>query len=397
MRGWWFKMGLESTDIGLVLATDVGDVANLQTQSKQLVGAVNEVKAMAEAAAETGGGESIVSTNFIIAPSNAINKERADLVLVGGVTNTDALAINVALQTLSTARGEGTFPITVDFLGGSIYVAETIVIPDNFIIRGNGVKISFPLIESFAGFSGDNNIKISGIDVVDNVTGEGSAAIMIGGSGVVEDCKFSTNYALSYCVYAASGTISNCTVTESQASGFYIEGNGYINNCTIIDEQNLYDNLSFWVGIGTISNCTVIGSLYSRIAVSEGVISNIDIQGSVYGEISINIGMITDINIPILNSLAGIVFFSSCIVSNIRIGLIAGGCSGIFLSGGDSMVTNISIGTVGELGIGILGDGTNNLVSNCLIGVLELDAVGISLTGEASIQKNNRVNGVWVA
>lgn len=138
---------MESTDIGLALATDVGDVANLETQSKQLVGAVNEVKAMAEA--DTGEGAGIVPSNFVIAPSNAVNKERADLILTG-VPADDLAAINNAVESLHTARGGNTdITIRIDFLGGNIDLGGNTstngsinVLYDNIHLYGNGVNIT---------------------------------------------------------------------------------------------------------------------------------------------------------------------------------------------------------------------------------------------------------------
>lgn len=82
----------------------------------------------------------VVPSNFVIAPFDAVNKERADLVLTG---TDDITAINQALQDLDTARGGNTdISIRVDFLGGSINnVVSSINVPPNFKLYGNGIKI----------------------------------------------------------------------------------------------------------------------------------------------------------------------------------------------------------------------------------------------------------------
>ena len=89
-----------------------------------------------------------VPTNFVIAPSNAVNKERADLVLTGEPAD-DLLAINNAITMLHTARASNAVAIRIDFLGGNIDLGtktdgSAIVIPvyyDNIHLYGNGVKI----------------------------------------------------------------------------------------------------------------------------------------------------------------------------------------------------------------------------------------------------------------
>ena len=60
------------------------------------------------------------SVFFTIAPADAVNSGRADLVLTGAPAD-DLLAINNAITALHTARGEDTtIAIRIDFLGGTI-------------------------------------------------------------------------------------------------------------------------------------------------------------------------------------------------------------------------------------------------------------------------------------
>jgi len=215
-------MGLESTDIGLVLATDVGDVANLQTQSKQLVGAVNEVKAIAELGGEEVG--SIVPTNFVIAPSNAINKERADLVLTG-VPADDVLAINNAITTLHNARESTDVAIRIDFLGGQIDVgtkndgSAIEIVYENFHLYGNGVTITGEVED----LSHDmiyyvvlvlNNTVFDGFNVL-NTAEFGSGAYVEG--GIIKDCT--ANAETPYGLYLSECVAWNCLGVSNSATG----------------------------------------------------------------------------------------------------------------------------------------------------------------------------------
>ena len=113
------------------------------------------------------------NTNFIIAPSNAVNKERADLVLTGDVDG-DAVAINQAITDLHTTRGNANIAIRVDFLGGtvSLELGNQIRIPyDNFKLYGNGVYIvgegSAQETEGIIHITGDN-VTLDGFDALCN-------------------------------------------------------------------------------------------------------------------------------------------------------------------------------------------------------------------------------------
>ena len=99
-----------------------------------------------------GGGDS-AGLQYTIAPANAVNKEKADLILTG-IPEDDLAAINGAIEMLHAARESTDIAIRIDFLGGIIDVGEksdgsAIVIQyDNIHLYGNGVQITGMVYDS---------------------------------------------------------------------------------------------------------------------------------------------------------------------------------------------------------------------------------------------------------
>ena len=138
------------------------------------------------------------NTNFIIAPSNAVNKERADLVLTGDVDG-DAVAINQAITDLHTTRGNANIAIRVDFLGGtvSLELGNQIRIPyDNFKLYGNGVYIvgegSAQETEGIIHITGDN-VTLDGFDALCNFM-DGPTVTNVGSFNHIVGNTFKSEY-----------------------------------------------------------------------------------------------------------------------------------------------------------------------------------------------------------
>jgi len=145
---------------------------------------------------------------FIIAPADAINKERADLVLTGDPAS-DRTAIQNAITMLHTMRASVDVAIRIDFMGGNIDLGtvtdgSAIVIPlgyDNIHLYGNGVKLTgyvydSDYVETYSVFTNNaDNVIIDGFNIVNNASDYGE-----------------------YGLYN-SGT--NCTITGNTCSGDY--------------------------------------------------------------------------------------------------------------------------------------------------------------------------------
>ena len=177
--------------------------------------------------------------HYSIAPANAVNKERADLVLTG-VPADDLAAINNAIAMLHTARADTDIAIRIDFLGGNIDLGtvtdgSAIVIPvgyDNIHLYGNGVKITGEVYDineenmySVLDSSGNNCI-LDGFDI------HNSGDYGLNNSGT--NCIISGNTCSGGYSYGLSNTGTNCTITgntcsSSDVGGLYNTGTG----CTI--------------------------------------------------------------------------------------------------------------------------------------------------------------------
>ena len=193
-------------------------------------------------------GETSQPTNFIIAPSDAVNKERADLVLTG-VPADDLLAITTAITTLHTARASTDVAIRIDFLGGNIDVGtktdgSAIIIPlgyNNIHLYGNGVKITGNVYD----VNGENRLSI--VDVkADNVTIENFVLLNGGGDGG-----------------GIANNGANCTITGNTcSSGDYNDGlYNFGNNCTITGNTCSSGEGTGLTNYGT--NCTITGNICS--------------------------------------------------------------------------------------------------------------------------------------
>jgi len=187
-----------------------------------------------------------VPSNYIIAPSDAVNKERANLVLTGNPED-DRQAIQNAITMLHTMRASTDVAIRIDFLGGTIDVGtktdgDAIVIPDgydNIHLYGNGVKLTGEV------YSPDYNHKYS-------VFTNNADNVIIDGFNIV-------NNASDYYGYGLSNTGTNCTITGNTCNSNY--GNGLSNtgtNCTIIGNTCSSGDGNGLYNFGT--NCTIIGN-----------------------------------------------------------------------------------------------------------------------------------------
>jgi len=132
-------MALQSTDIGLVLASDVGDVAGLQTNSKQIVPAINEILSGSGNQALNQlyiqgennvieGNDNIVygNNNQIIGSGNVVVGD--NLIIIGSkkiIMNSNnfyADSVDIANHRINFYFSEGEIPISVgDKVALSIY------------------------------------------------------------------------------------------------------------------------------------------------------------------------------------------------------------------------------------------------------------------------------------
>ena len=343
------------TDIGLALASEVGDVSQLQTASKQLVGALNEVLSGA------GGGDK--QSSFIIAPSNAVNKDKADLVLTG--TN-DVQAINLALDTL---RGIGTQAIRVDFLGGDIIIDDKIVIPNNCKVYGNGCVLNQV---SFTGknmtgktmiMSGITGISIEGFTFnlsqsVDTNGGSGEGINLV--SGKVLNCTIGNIFNRNG-ISMVAGDVSNCIFGNISTSGkgVYL-GSGRVTGCT-------FGNIS---GYPACYGIHMYGNTGTKISISACTFGNISESSS--AGIYVNTG-----TIPM------VITVSDCVVGN-----VTNYAYGINVSSGAQgsehcacIVSRCNVGNVSATGFGICVSSSvynrNTEVSACTIYDVTNSARGI--------------------
>ena len=195
-------------------------------------------------------------TNFVIAPSNAINKERADLVLTG-VPADDLAAINNAITMLHTMRESTDVAIRIDFLGGNIDVGtklddSAIVIPvgyDNIHMYGNGVKITGYVYDENYDFSYSildsrcSNCILDGF-VVYNTSYEGCGLYNTGANCTITGNTFSGcgNYGLYNT--GANCTITGNTCSSDENSGLFCGASDTVNKCIIIGNVSITGGIS---------------------------------------------------------------------------------------------------------------------------------------------------------
>ena len=168
--------------------------------------------------------------HYVIAPSDAVNADKADLVLTG-VPAEDRTAINQAIEDLHQARGEDTdIAIRIDFLGGNIDLGTktdgyAIVIPagyDNIHLYGNGVNItgdvhgsSYSNVHGILDIQSDGVI-FDGFDIFNSSEDDNSLSTRNSGT----NCTITGNTCSGgYRALYNAGT--NCTITGNTCSGEY--------------------------------------------------------------------------------------------------------------------------------------------------------------------------------
>ena len=218
----------------------------------------------ANSAAEYANG--IKMHQYTIAPSNAVNKDRADLILTG---TDDAAAINAAFTALVALRASDDVAIRIDFMGGVIDVGEktdgsAIVIPlgyDNIHLYGNGVKIigrvydtsgvnTYSILDS----SGNNCI-LDGFDINNSSSNSGL-------SNYGTNCTITGNTCSSDYGSGLYNTGTNCIISGNICSGGYDTGlSNTGTNCTITGNICSSDDVPGLSNSGT--NCTITGNTCS--------------------------------------------------------------------------------------------------------------------------------------
>ena len=202
---------------------------------------------------------------YVIAAPDAVNRERADLVLK---EDDPASQINNAIEELQQARNGNTdIAIRIDFLGGTINVGEktdgsAIVIPegyDNIYLRGNGVKLTGEVYDPdydkiYSVFTNNaDNVIIDGFNIVNNASDYGYGLYNTG-----TNCTITGNTCSSSSGLYNTGT--NCTITGNTCSGEHAGLYNFGTNCTITGNtcSGEYDGLS-----NTGNNCTITGNTCS--------------------------------------------------------------------------------------------------------------------------------------
>jgi hypothetical protein len=299
--------------------------------------------------ADGTNGLTISRSNFVIAPSNAVNANRADLVLTG--TN-DALAIQTALNDLATARADVTTQVRIDFLGGDINLDAAILIPNNFNLFGNGVRIIAVTFDSSDGNA--TPFPIFGQFDTNNYNANVEGFVFPAGS----TCEGYINI--------ANGNISNCTAFVSSNWGWgnpdYQTNNGSIDHCISGD---IIGNKGMCVLVsGSISNCTVG-------AVSDGG----------YGILGTSISNCT------VGAVSGGCGISGTSISNCTVGAVSGGYG---ISG--TSISNCTVGAVSGGSYGISGSGIIGIITGNYVESIENGMYNIS---DISIMHNNFFDGEW--
>lgn len=338
-------------------------------------------------------------TGFTIAPSDAANKDNADLVLTG-VPADDCAAINEALINLirldktihsgATVVGSGLYDIRLgneastnrkDYKGCYIIInGETRVIKD-YNYSQKILNLSTPL--SAAPLANVNYvIKDSIGSRVDFLPG----TIDLGNGTInVETTNFkyygngvkikSTN-----AVAAIQNFGSDNLYTTFNFDGSGISVGGDISYCNI-DNITGITSRAISVHTGSIAYCNV-GNLLSNatgIVIEEGYIDNCrvgDLDEGCVGYLNLW-GPISNCSIGDLNGIncvgidASMSYYKS--INNVRIGNING--NGAYGIKGDwvLVIDNCYIGNItGPNACGILSSGAWNMISNCIIGNIEL-------------------------
>ncbi len=214
---------------------------------------------------------------YTIAPFDAVNKERADLVLTG-VPADDLAAINNALTMLHTMRASVDVAIRIDFLGGTIYVGtktdgDAIVIPvgyDNIHLYGNGVKLTGDVydsdyVEIYSVFTNNaDNVIINGFNIVNNA-GDQDCGLYNTGT----NCTITGN-TCNASVYGLYNSGNNCTITGNtcNASGYGL----YNGSTSTTDKCIITGNICLFGGISVKTGTCLPATQAAMADVNTGII-----------------------------------------------------------------------------------------------------------------------------
>ena len=224
--------------------------------------------------------------HYTIAPYNALNKERADLVLTN--TEVDESLINSALQELANKRDLLKFdeysqplPVIVDFMTGDINGVTQIDIPDNFYLNGNNAVIT----QAESKQEGRNTLFMTA--AIEDEEGNISR-----GKAHISDFRiFVADYGNHNGIYLEYGTVKNCTIESIAKYGIRVQY-GSVENCSVegATEKGIY------VYNGSISDCDLGGG---KDPIS-GYVCDIK-RCNVYGDNGITIlqGDITDTKVEV--------------------------------------------------------------------------------------------------
>lgn len=375
--------------------------------------------------------------SYTIAPSNAIHKENADLVLTG-VPEDDVIALNNAftnLLVLDETLASGVLPAgctktsiklplanaTTDiykYKGMYVTIGEETKLIKYYDVTNNLIEI-FELSTAPAEntpFTIKNNKPVridflpGNIDLGDEYIITHGSKIYVYGNGVI--IKSTHQY------YAMTTMGANCYFEgfNFQESGLAIVGS--IRNCTLGNIEGVQKD-GFKVSLGTIENCTVgnLGTGARGIVAESGKIVNCTVGhllgtscagyvpywstidncfvGNISGDACIGIDLSMGYRGWISNCLIGNIsgFNNAAIASNwyadisdCQIGNISGyDNGGINGAGGYNKISNISIGTITATGIGNCwgiyssGGGINNCSIESITGTS--DCIGYLIDG----------------
>lgn len=222
-----------SAGSGAVDEADYSVLGQLIQQSQSAIAQANNAATYAQMQGDYAESMGISAAQgklqYVIAPADAVNKERADLVLTGDPA-ADGLAINSAFAELDNARGgDSSIAVRIDFMGGNIVLDDNTQILleyDNFHVYGNGVRIT--------GDIGDYNgiLHVQGEDckLSDIYThnknwdnGDGISA----SNSTLTNCTGSSDYG----IYASNSTLTNCTGSGDSGYGIYAYNSTIVQGC----------------------------------------------------------------------------------------------------------------------------------------------------------------------
>lgn len=384
-----------ASESGQLDEEDYSVLANLiqasQTAISQTESAIEYANTQGQYAKAMGDEAASGKLQFVIAPHNAVNKNRADLVLTG---INDIARINEQILYLKERRdliGDGSQQIRIDFMGGEIICEKRITLYSNMSIYGNNTllnaNVSLNGLERPEAFFS----VMAGVDA-DNVTIDGFRMYNL----------FMGQFNEGYTIYIRSGRVSNCSIGYEggiiYAPAICIEEEGRVENCEILcNNANNPGAAAIMVGNGRVADCNVegrISRLGAGIRVSEGEVRNCRVRFA-RGTDGIRVvnGDITDCNIVTCGEIYdGIAFYvSNGNISNCTISNLSSKATG-FRVNTRGMVSNCTIVSAEGLAtcINLLtgeGAATNNVINSMEAGVAGI--IGIGMT------RNNLIEGVW--